>query len=320
MWNYSHSGTLFTSPSTFQVSETGTPVKVSAAADFCAPPGTNLDFGNGYQLQYPVMVKIPVKSTVDSDCFLLPQSGACHITTSTGTTNSSTPLGPQKQNCTTTAKMTPSTHPGATTNTNNNNNANTNTNTNTNTNSNKNTNTNTNTNANINTNMIINRQTIQNTVKINDEVNNVIRTTSQAATTTSPSSKGPLVDLETVRLGKSTFPSAEIRPLADVSPFQIIGGHVSLNSPSPNVYVFFAQITNNGVLHAVIVDLRKTASGIPGETLYHTDLGQTIIGTNPFTGKVDTASHITDLLLYNNNKSSVQFNDDSDLTMTIIYR
>ena len=339
MWNYSTQAHFSLTPSVFPGSETGNPVKVSANADFCAPPGTNLDFGNGYQLQYPVMVKIPGKSTVDSDCFLLPQSGACHITlnyipTSTGTTNSSTPLGPQKQNSTTTAKMTPSTHPGATTNTNTNNNANTNTNTNTNSNANKNTNTNTNTNlntntntnANINTNTLINRQTIQNTVKINNEVNNVIRTTSQAATstatitTTSPSSKGPLVDLETVRLGKSIFPSGGIRPLADVNPFQIIGGHVSLNSPSPNVYVIVAQITDKGVQHAVIVDLKKTASGIPGETLYHTDLGQTIIGTNPFTGNVDTASHITDLLLYNNNKSSVQFNDDSELTMTIIYR
>ena len=122
-----------------------------------------------------------------------------------------------------------------------------------------------------------------------------------------------------MKLGKSTFPSAGIRPLADVAPFRIIGGHVSLNSPSPNVYVIVAQITDKGVQHAVIVDLKKTAAGISGETLFHTDLGQTISGTNPFTGKVDTISHITDLLLYNNNKSSVQFNDDSELTMTIIF-
>ncbi len=203
-------------------------------------------------------------------------------------------------------------------------NGNNNTNTNTNVNNNTNINTNTNANTNTNTNTIINQNTIQNTVKINNEVNNIIRATSQTTaatiTTTSPSSKGPLVVLETVKLGKSTFPSAGIRPLGDVSPFQIIGGHVSLNSPSPNVYVIVAQITDKGVQHAVIVDLKKTASGIPGETLYHTDLGQTITGTNPFTGKGDTMSHITDLLLYNNNKSSVQFNDDSELTMTIIFR
>jgi hypothetical protein len=160
-------------------------------------------------------------------------------------------------------------------------------------------------------------------VKINNEVNDVIRTTSQAATgtaittPTSPSSKGPLVDLET---GKSTFPNGGIRPLTDVNPFQIIGGHVSINSPSPNVNVIVAQITDNGVQHAVIVDLKKTANGIPGEILYHTDLGQIITGTNPFTGKVNTISHITDLLMYNNNMASVQFTDDSELTMTIIFR
>ena len=223
----------------------------------------------------------------------------------------------------------PGTAPGnntGTTNGNNNTNANknnnTNINTNTNTNTNKNINTNVNTNTNTNT--ILNTNTIQNTVKINNVINNVIRSTSQTGATTittiSPSSKGPLVDLETVRLGKSIFPSGGIRPLADVAPFRIIGGHVSLNSPSSNVYVIVAQITDNGVQHAVIVDLKKTASGIPGETLYHTDLGQTITGTNPFTGKADTISTITDLLLYNNNKSTVQFNDDSELTMTIIYK
>lgn len=82
--------------------------------------------------------------------------------------------------------------------------------------------------------------------------------------------------------------------------------------------IIVAQITDSGVQHAVILDLKKTASGIPGETLYHTD--QIITGTNPFTGKPDTISHITDLLLYNNNVANIQFNDDSELTMTIIYR
>jgi hypothetical protein len=105
-----------------------------------------------------------------------------------------------------------------------------------------------------------------------------------------------------------------------VSPFQIIGGHVSINSPSDNLNVIVAEITDEGVQHAAILDLKKIVSGIPGETLYHTDLGETITGTNPFTGKVDTISHITDLLLYNNNVANIQFNDDSGVTMTIIFR
>jgi hypothetical protein len=183
-----------------------------------------------------------------------------------------------------------------------------------------NTNGNNNTNTNTNTNTLINQNIIKNTVRITNEINNVIKT--EAATTTattdiSPTKQGPLVDLETVKLGNSTFPSAGIRPLADVSPFQIIGGHVSLNSPSPNVNVIVAQITDNGVQHAVILDLKKTANVRSGETLYHTDLGQIISGTNPFTGKLDSISDITDLLLYNNSVGSIAFNDDSELTMTL---
>ena len=263
-----------------------------------------------------------------SDCDLLPQSGACHLTLhyiggSTGTITNKTTGIAQPSSAHTGATTT---GPTKTTNTSTNTNTNKNTNTNTNTNTNKNTNTNTNANANTNTNTILNQQTIQNTAKINNEVNNVIRGTSQAAastattTTTSPSSKGPLVDLETIGLGKSTFPSGGIRPLADVTPFQIIGGHVSINSPNPNVNIIVAHITDIGVQHAVILNLKKTAAGISGETLYHTDLGQIITGTNPFSGKIDTISHITDLLLYNNSVSSIRFNDDSELTMTIIYR
>jgi hypothetical protein len=321
------SGSFPVTPSSFPASETGTPVKVSTAADFCASPDTSLDF-KGYQPQYTVKTTIPGKSVTDFDCFLLPLSGACHmilhyIPTSTGPAiNKTTPAGtPQPSPATTTTTTKSSPNLGAAANTN------TNTNTNTNKNTNTNVNTNTNTNLNANTNTIINRQTIENTVKINNEVNNVIKSASQTAastaittTTTSPSSKSPLVDLETVQLGKSIFPSVGIRPLADVNPFQIIGGHVSINSPNPNVNIIVAQITDSGVQHAVILDLKKTAAGIPGEMLYHTDLGQIISGTNPFTGKPDTISHITDLLLYNNSMSGIQFNDDSELTMTIIYR
>ena len=168
-------------------------------------------------------------------------------------------------------------------------------------------------------NTIINQNTIKNTETIINEINNVIKT-QQTTTAVSPTKEGPLVDLETVRLGNSTFPSGGIRPLAEVSPFQIIGGHVSINSPSDNVNVIVAENTDEGVQHAAILDLKKTVSGIPGETLYHTDLGETITGTNPFTGKVDTISHITDLLLYNNNVANTQFNDDSEVTMTIIFR
>ena len=204
---------------------------------------------------------------------------------------------------------------------------NTNTNGNNNTNTNTNTNTNINNNTNINQNTLVNQNTIKNSVKINNQINNIIKqqTASSSATatiTTSPTSKGPLVDLETIRLGKSVFAAGGIRPLADVFPFHVIGGHISLNSVSGNtVNLIVAQITDRGVEHAVVVDLHQTLNVIAGkEILYHTDLGQVISGTNPFSGKPDTVSNVTDLILWNNSIHDVLFNDDNAVTMTIIYQ
>ncbi len=204
---------------------------------------------------------------------------------------------------------------------------NTNTNGNNNTNTNTNTNTNINNNTNINQNTLVNQNTIKNSVKINNQINNIIKqqTASSSATatiTTSPTSKGPLVDLETIRLGKSVFAAGGIRPLADVFPFHVIGGHISLNSVSGNtVNLIVAQITDRGVEHAVVVDLHQTLNVIAGkEILYHTDLGQVISGTNPFSGKPDTVSNVTDLILWNNSVHDVLFNDDNAVTMTIIYQ
>ena len=206
-------------------------------------------------------------------------------------------------------------------------NNNTNTNGNNNTNTNTNTNTNINNNTNINQNTLVNQNTIKNSVKINNQINNIIKqqtaTSSATATiTTSPTSKGPLVDLETIRLGKSVFAAGGIRPLADVFPFHVIGGHISLNSVSGNtVNLIVAQITDKGVEHAVVVNLHQTLNVIAGkEILYHTDLGQVISGTNPFSGKPDTVSNVTDLILWNNSVNDVLFNDDNAVTMTIIYQ
>jgi hypothetical protein len=206
-------------------------------------------------------------------------------------------------------------------------NGNNNTNTNTNTNNNTNTNTNVNNNTNINQNTIVNQNTIKNSVKVNNQVNNIIKQqtaalSATAAITTSPTSKGPLVDLETISLGKSVFAAGGIRPLADVFPFHVIGGHISLNSVSGNtVNLIVAQITDSGVEHAVVLNLKQTLNVIAGkEILYHTDLGPVISGTNPFTGKPDTVSNISDLILWNNSLNDVIFNDDNAVTMTIIYQ
>jgi hypothetical protein len=150
-------------------------------------------------------------------------------------------------------------------------------------------------------------------------IDSLVRGAEAKAVTTSPSSTSPLVDLETVKLGRSTFASNALRPLADVIPFRIIGGHVSLTS-TKNVMLVAATITSRGIEHAVIIDLTKVRDVKAGESLFQTELGEVISGTNPFTKSHDTVSNFTDLLLWNNSNSPAIFSDDDQSTMTVIFR
>jgi hypothetical protein len=150
-------------------------------------------------------------------------------------------------------------------------------------------------------------------------INSIVKSSQSRVVTTSPSSIAPLVDLETVRLGKSTFASNGYRPVADVTPFRIIGGHVSLSSPK-SVKLVAATITGNNVDHAVVIDLTKVRDVKAGESIYQADLGEVITGTNPFTRQRDTVSNFTDLLLWNNSNSPLRLSDDDVATMTIIFR
>ena len=71
--------------------------------------------------------------------------------------------------------------------------------------------------------------------------------------------------------------------------------------------------------HAVVAQFIETIDVIIGETLYHIDLGPSIIGTNPFTGRSDTVSKVTDLLLWNSNPNTeITFDYDHTITMFII--
>jgi hypothetical protein len=150
-------------------------------------------------------------------------------------------------------------------------------------------------------------------------INSLVKSSQSRVVTTSPSSIAPLVDLETVRLGKSTFASNGFRPVADVTPFRIIGGHVSLSSPK-SVKLVAATISGKNVDHAVIIDLTKVRDVKAGESIYQADLGEVITGTNPFTRQRDTVSDFTDLLLWNNSNSPLKLSDDDVATMTIIFR
>ena len=150
-------------------------------------------------------------------------------------------------------------------------------------------------------------------------INSIVKNSQSRVVTTSPSSMTPLVDLETVRLGKSTFASNGYRPVADVTPFRIIGGHVSLSSPK-SVKLVAATITGNNVDHAVVIDLTKVRDVKAGESIYQADLGEVITGTNPFTRQRDTVSNFTDLLLWNNSNSPLTLSDDSEISMAIVFK
>jgi hypothetical protein len=154
---------------------------------------------------------------------------------------------------------------------------------------------------------------------INKNVITSLVRTAQAKVITNSPCVSPCVDLETVRLGKSVFASNGLRPLSDVIPFRIIGGHVSLTSPK-NIKLVAATITSRGIEHAVILDLTKVRDIKAGQSLFQTDLGEVISGTNLFTNRQDTVSNFTDLLLWNNSNAPISLGEDSQLTMSIVYQ
>jgi hypothetical protein len=137
----------------------------------------------------------------------------------------------------------------------------------------------------------------------------------------------PLVYQLTVPLGQSSFASNALRPLVDVNPFSIIGGNVLLSSPSPHIKLIAASITNNSIQNATVLDLTEirqqpqstNAISAAGQSLYQANLGDTITGTNPFKGTTDKVANITTLMLWNEATSPIQFSDDSQIAMTVIY-
>jgi hypothetical protein len=184
-------------------------------------------------------------------------------------------------------------------------------------------------NANINVNNspgthIVNEQTIKQSVRINNAVNNIIRNNEvnkiiQENTQSSPQ----LTDIVTVKLAKSSMSSGALFPLADVAPYRVIGGHLTANLPSSSQQnIVVAQVSDDGKIeHAVILDLQQiTGSNLDQNSLYETSLGSDISGTNPFTGNQDEVSSITNLFLWNNNQQSIVFDNANGVTMNLIYK
>jgi hypothetical protein len=129
-----------------------------------------------------------------------------------------------------------------------------------------------------------------------------------------------VVDLETIKFGRSQFPYNGTIVLADVSPpFHVVGGHILLNLPNNDTNVVAAQITNVGIEHAVIVpsvNVYDTRTGI--ESLYQVELRPSINGTNPFTGNPDLVTDVTDIILWNNATAGVSFDDDHGTSFTLL--
>jgi hypothetical protein len=186
-------------------------------------------------------------------------------------------------------------------------------------------------NANINVNnspgtRITNEQTIKQSVRINNEVNNIIKNNEvnniiRQNAVSAPLQ--PLTDIVTIKLAKSSMLSGALFPLADVEPYRVIGGHITANLPSSSQQnIVVAQISDNGqIQHAVILDLKQiTGSNLDQNSLYETSLGSDISGTNPFTGNSDEVSSITNLFLWNNNQQSIVFDNANGVTMNLIYK
>src|SRR3989441_1608080 len=133
-----------------------------------------------------------------------------------------------------------------------------------------------------------------------------------------------ILKLDSMHRGSCFLSSRGLIPLIDVGPSSnIIGGHVSLSSPtgsSDHLKLIAAEITDVGIQHAVAVNLTKTLDITPTvQSLYHTDIRSTIAGINPFTGAQDRVTHFTDLLLWNNGTSAIQFAGNNTITMKVIF-
>ena len=133
------------------------------------------------------------------------------------------------------------------------------------------------------------------------------------------------VDTETIRLGKGNFPAGQIISLADAQPLSIIGGHVMMNIPSApttvssSLRIIVADLsTGRPPFHLIALPLVKVVDVRSGEVLYHLDLRPTMTGTNPITGRTDTVSHITKLLLWNSGTLNIAFGDDHQVTTTLM--
>jgi hypothetical protein len=126
-------------------------------------------------------------------------------------------------------------------------------------------------------------------------------------------------DVETIRFDKGIVESREIIPIADVSPFVMIGGHVLLNLPTGDFKLIAAETSSSDIEHAILLNPQEIGSVRKGQTLFHVDLDDKMSGKNPFTNRADKVTEWTELWLYNSNGiKDIQVGDDNGWTATLV--
>ena len=139
-----------------------------------------------------------------------------------------------------------------------------------------------------------------------------------------PTHRDPDINVETVRLGKGSFPSGGLRILADLEPFQIIDGHVEFNAP-PNardIKVVVAESSRDSLTHAVMLNPTRIEVNLrSSEALFHVDLDEEISGKNPWTGRSDKVDDYDNVFLMNvgRGNSPILFSDQSQATITVVF-
>jgi hypothetical protein len=127
------------------------------------------------------------------------------------------------------------------------------------------------------------------------------------------------MDIETIKFDKGLSERSEIIPIADVSPYVMVGGHILLNLPTGDFRLIAAETSGDEVEHAILLNPQRIGSVRTGQTLYHVDLDDKMSGKNPFTNRADKVTEWTELWLYNSNKvKDIQVGDDNGWTATLV--
>jgi hypothetical protein len=127
------------------------------------------------------------------------------------------------------------------------------------------------------------------------------------------------IDIETLKFDKGVFGRSEIIPIADVSPYVMVGGHVLLNLPTGDFRLIVAETSSDEVEHAILLSPQRVGSVRAGQSLYHVDLDDKMSGKNPFTNRADKVTEWMDLLLWNSDKKNgLAMVDDNQVSVTIV--